>query len=210
MCVSSPKPPRDNSAEIARQQEAERQARIAQGQSTIDQEFGNFNDDFFNTYQQDYMGYYSPQLEDQYGDARKRLTLQLAKTGNLTSSAGANQLRDLTEYYNTQNTGITNQALDAVNTLRGNIDQRKSQLYADNRAAADPGNAAAAAQAAAVALKPTPPSSPLANTFADFFNNLGNSVAIYNQTRPYQQGQGVQTFGGSNAGSAQVIGNEYR
>lgn len=206
MCSS--KPPRDNSAEIARQQEAERQARIAQGVSSIDQQFSNFNDDFFNTYQQDYLGYYTPQLEDQYTDARKRLTLQLAKTGNLTSSAGAQQMRDLTEFYNTQNTGITNKALDAVSTLRGNIDARKSQLYADNRAAADPGNAAAAAAAAATGLQPTPPSSPLANTFADFFTNLGNATAIYNQNRPYdaQQGSGVQTFGGNSGGSSQVIG----
>lgn len=204
MCNS--KPPRDNSAEIARQQEAERQARISEGQTAIDDAFSGFNDDFYNQYREDYTGYYNPQLNDQYGDARKRLTLQLAKTGNLTSSAGAKQMADLEQYYNTQQTGITNQALDAVNTLKGNIDARKSQLYSDNRAAADPGNAASAAASAATALQPTPPSSPLANTFADFFTNLGNSTAIYNQSRPYGQNVGVQTYGGGGNSSVEYIG----
>lgn len=186
----------DNSAEIARREEAARQARIQEGQVAIDNVFTGFNDDFYNQYQQDYLGYYNPQLQDQYEDARKRLTLQLAQSGNLTSSAGANQMADLQEYYNTQQTGITNEALAAMQNLQGNIDSRKSQLYADNRAAADPGNAAAQAASAASALQPAPPSSPLANAFADFFNNLGNTQAVMNNTRTYSgnEGAGVQTF----------------
>lgn len=194
MCPPS-KPKADNSAAIARQEEAARQARITEGQTAIDQQFTGFNDDFYSGYQQDYLNYYNPQLDDQYNDARKRLTLQLARTGNLTSSAGANQQRDLTELYNQRQTSITNDALNAVNSLKSNIDSRKSQLYADNRAAADPGNAAAAAASAATQLQPTPPSSPLADTFADFFTNIGNATAIYNQTQPYREGQGVQSFG---------------
>ena len=55
MCTS--KPPKDNSAQIARQQEAERQARIAEGQTAIDTSFGNFNDDFFQGYQDQYTNY---------------------------------------------------------------------------------------------------------------------------------------------------------
>lgn len=204
MCIPS-KPPKDNSAQIAREQEEARQARIAQGQTSIDDAFKGFNDDFYNKYQTDYMGYYTPQLEDQYSDARKRLTLQLARTGNLTSSAGANQMADLQDFYNNRQTGITGQALDAVNTLRGNIDSRKSQLYADNRAAADPGNASAAALSAAAALQPTPLSSPLANTFSDFFSNLGNAAAISGQTRGFGQQTGVQTYGGKGSGSVKYI-----
>jgi hypothetical protein len=200
MCNSSP--PRDNSAEIARQQEAERQSRIQQGQSAIDNAFSNYNDDFYNQYQQDYLGYYKPQLEDQYADARKRLTLQLAKSGNLTSSTGANQFADLSKYYNTQQTGITNQALEAMKRFQGDVDSRKSSLYAENRASADPGNSASLAASAAQALQPSQPTQPLANTFADFFNNLGNSAAIYNQRNgALNQGSGVQNFnkGGSSS-----------
>ena len=204
MCKSKAK--KDNSAEIARQEEAKRQARIAQGQQGIDQAFAGFNDDFYNKYQTDYTSYYDPQLNDQYTDAVKRLTLQLAQTGNLTGSTGATQLADLKKYYDTQKLSLTNQAMDATNTLRGNIDQRKSQLYADNRAAADPGSAASAAASAAQYLQPTAPTSPLANVFADFFSNIGNVAALKSAQR-LSEGTGVQSFGGGrrSGGSVSVI-----
>ena len=200
MCGSSP--PKDNSAEIARQQEAARQARIAQGQSNIDSAFGGFNDDFYNKYQNTYSDYYNPQLNDQYTDAVKRLTLQLAQTGNLTGTVGVNQLADLKKYYDTQKMAITNQALDATNTLRGTIDSKKSQLYTDNRAAADPGNAASAAASAVQYLQPTTPSSPLANVFSDFFSNLGNMAALSNAQK-FTSGTGVQSYG--NGGKQQSV-----
>ncbi len=195
MCTSS-KPPVDNSAAIARQAEAERQARVEQGISSVDSAFTGFNPDFYNKYQSDYTGYYYPQLDDQYSDARKRLTLQLAKTGNLTSSSGINQMGDLQKYYDTQRTGVTNQAIDATNRLRSEVDSRKSQLYADARSSADPGSAASAAASAAQALQPGLPVNPLANTFADFFNNLGSTAAVYAGSNTGQQG-GTQIFNNS-------------
>lgn len=203
MCSSSP--PRDNSAEIARQQEAERQARIAEGQGKIDEQFVGFNDDFYNNYQNTHNEYYYPQLDDQYTDARKRLTLQLARTGNLTSSAGANQMGDLQEYYNDQRTGITNQGINAMNDLRANIDATKTQLYNDNRSAADPGSAAAAAASAASNLQPGRPDSPLANVFASFFQSAGNSAQGYNMGSQYRSNTGVQNYNSNTGNSTRVI-----
>lgn len=204
MCKAS-KPPRDNSAQIAAQREAERQARITSGQANIDSAFSDFNDDFYQGYQDQYLDYYTPQLNDQYGDAVKRLTLQLAQTGNLTGSVGANQLSDLQKYYDTQTGSVTNRALSATNQLRSNIDNRKSQLYADNRASADPGSATSAAASAVAALQPAPPSSPLGNVFSDFFSNLGN-VAALNNARSYRQGNGVTPYGSSGGSSVVNIG----
>ena len=204
MCSSSP--PRDNSAAIARQQEAERQARIQEGQVKIDEQFTGFNDDFYNNYQTTYNDYYYPQLDDQYGDARKRLTLQLAKTGNLTSSAGANQMGDLQEYYNNQRTGITNQGLNAVNDLRANIDSTKTQLYNDNRSAADPGSAAAAAASAASNLQPGRPDSPLANVFASFFQSAGAAGSGYNAGLGQRStNTGVQNYNNNTGNSARIV-----
>lgn len=203
MCKSS-KPPRDNSAAIAARKERERQNRISQGVSNIDSAFSGFDDDFYQRYQDQYLDYYTPQLDDKYQDAVKRLTLQLAQTGNLTGSVGANQLADLKEYYGQQGQAITGQALDATNQLRGNIDNRKSQLYADNRASADPGAASAAAASAVQYLQPSAPSTPLADVFGDFFSNLGNVAAI-NNARRYTQGTGVQTYGKQGNPSVQVV-----
>lgn len=205
MC--GPKPKKDNSAEIARQEEAARQARIRQGQQGIDQAFAGFDEPFYQKYQDQYSGYYAPQLDDQYGDAVKRLTLQLAQTGNLTGSAGADQLARLKSQYDDQKVGLANQAIQATNTLRGNIDSRKSQLYADNRAAADPSSAASAAASAAQYLQPTAPTSPLADVFGSFFSNLGN-IAALNNARRLTEGTGVQSFGGTGGkgGSVSVVG----
>ena len=203
MCTS--KPPKDNSAAIARAEEAKRQARITEGQQGIDTAFAGFDDPFYQGYQDQYLGYYNPQIDDQYKDAVKRLTLQLAQTGNLTGSTGAKQLSDLQKNYDTQKLAINNQAQSAVQGLRSNIDQRKSQLYADNRSAADPGAASAAASSAVQYLQPTAPSSPLANVFGDFFSNLGNVAALKN-ARGYQQGTGVQTYGKTGGNSVDVIG----
>ena len=196
MCFSSPKAPVDNSAAIARKQEEERQARIRQGVSSIDSEFSNYNDDFYNKYQNDYLGYYTPQLEEQYGDARKRLTLNLAKTGNLNSQHGIDQSAKLKDYYGTQSSSVTNKALDAANALRGDVDSRKSQLYADARSSADPANAAAAARSVAQSLTPGQPSSPLANVFSDFFNNMGMAGAVSNTTGR-KDNTGVRNYGSS-------------
>jgi hypothetical protein len=201
MCM--PKPKKDNSAALAKAEEAARQARIAEGQTGIDNAFASFDDPFYQGYTTQYSDYYNPQLDDQYGDAVKRLTLSLAQSGNLTGSVGAKQLSDLQKHYDTQKMGITNQAAAATQGLRGNIDQRKSQLYADNRAAADPGSAAAAAASAVTALQPTAPASPLANVFGDFFSNIGNAAAIKN-ARAMSQGTGVQSFGGGSSGNKSV------
>lgn len=206
MCGSGGRPV-DNSAEIARQQEAERQARIKEGQAKIDEQFVGFNDDFYNNYQTTYNDYYYPQLDDQYSDARKRLTLQLAKTGNLTSSAGANQMGDLQEFYNNQRTNVTNQGLNSLNELRANIDSTKSQLYNDNRSAADPGSAAAAAASAAANLQPGRPDSPLANMFASFFQNAGNSGSAYLAGDSYgrTKNTGVQNYNTNTGNSTRIV-----
>lgn len=102
---------------------------------------------------------------------------------------------------------VTNQALTATNALRGNIDTKKSQLYTDNRAAADPGSAASAAASAAQSLQPTAPSNPLANVFSDFFSNIGNLAALNNARSISGQAGGVTTYGGTGkSGSVQTIG----
>lgn len=204
MC--SPSAPQDNTAEIARQEEEKRQARIAEGKGIIDNTFSTYNDDFYNQYQNDYTNYYTPQLENQYNDARDRLTLKLAKTGNINSSAGIDRFGDLDKYYDQERTGITNQALDAVNTFRSNVDTSKSNLYQDNRAVADPGQAASMAASTAKSLQPQMPTSPLADTFANFFNQIGQASSISgNVKQPYQQQTGVQTYGGGGS-SGRVIG----
>jgi hypothetical protein len=196
----------DETAAYARQLEQERNDRIAKGKAFIDEKFAGYNDDFYQKYNDDYTNYYNPQLEDQYSKARKKLILNLAKNSSLNSSAGINKLSEAKDVYDRQQLSINNQALNAVNTLRGNVDARKTQLYQDNTNAADPGSALNAATNALSNLQPTLPNSPLANAFADFFNNVGNASAIYGSRGGFSGGGGYRDYNSGNGSSGRVIG----
>lgn len=183
MCFS-PKVPKDNSAEIAAQQEATREANIKAGQGNIDQAFTQYNDPYYAGITQNYEDYYDPQINQQYGDAVNKLTYQLGQQGILQSSEGNRQLGLLQQSNDTQKQTIADQAIAAANTAKQQVAQQKNNLYAQNQQAADPSLAASqAAGAAASAVSPIT-YSPLANVFAGALGQGTNALAL-------QQGNGL-------------------
>lgn len=201
MCIGG-KAPKDNSAEIARQQEEARQQRIREGQAQIDQKFSQFNDPYFDQYQQDYLGYYTPQLDRQYQDAKRKSVLGLHRTGNLSSSAGAGKLGDLTRAYSDNRTLLANNALSAVNDLRGRIESTRNDLYSQNRASADP-SAAASQAATQVGFLGAPPSfSPLGDIFGNLVSTVSTGLAAERAGYP---GFNTGLFS-SGGGSGRVVG----
>ena len=196
-------PKADNSAEIARQEEAARQARIQAGQTAIDEQFAGFNDDYYKKYETDYLGYYTPQLDEQYADARKKATLKLAGSGGLQTSAGASQLADLFKGYSDQKATLAGSAIDAVNDMRGKIDQNKTDLYGLNRNAADPAQATAMATQRASGIQP-PAFVPLGNVFSDLLQNVGTGIALESRGYP-GLGTGLFSTSGGSKGSSKVV-----
>lgn len=202
MCIAS-KPPKDRSAEIARQQEEERQARIREGRAAIDSHFSQFDDPYFNQYQTAYLDYYQPQLDRQYQDARRKLVLGLHQGGGLQSSAGASRLAELQSAYAEQQNLLGNRAMDAVNDLRGRIEAARNDLYSQNRASADPSAVASAAAAQAGILSNPPSFSPLGNVFSTLtdFGTLGLAAE-----RAGYPGFNTGIFSsGSSKGSSKVV-----
>lgn len=173
MCFS--KPPQDNSAEIARQQELERQQRIQQGRASIDEAFSVFTPEYFDKYQQDYLGYYNPQVDEKYEDTQSKLRYNLARAGTLDSTPGLNAFGDLADAYTDQRRAVQSDALDASNKIRTSVEQNKSDLYAQNTAAADPSLAAIQAVGRAGSLQTAPSYSPI----GDIFSGLANAGASY-------------------------------
>lgn len=202
MCLGS-KPPKDNSAEIARQEEEARQARIKQGQSAIDTEFAQFDDPFFTNYQNNYTGYYIPQVEDQYQKAREKLTLKLAGSGNLNAGAGADALGDLRSQYELRRGDITNQALDAVNQRKNEIEGIRSDLYNQNRASADPAAAATLAASRSGGLVTPPAYTPIGDLFGNLLQNYAINVAA--GSRNDKTNLPSSLFNPGTSGSARVI-----
>lgn len=201
--------PHDNSAEIARQQEAERQARISQGETRIADAFKPFDDNYYSGVSKDYLGYYEPQLQDQYTDARKHLTYDLGRTGVLNTSAGAERLADLFKEYGKNRTQIADRAAGAANEARSKVEASRSDLLSQNRGSADPSSISALAASQAGILSAPGTYNPLGDIFANFLNQ-GTTAALL-QTKGYP-GWGLPLpsaspvgGGSSSSGSARVI-----
>lgn len=208
MCFS--KPPHDNSAEIARQQEEERQQRIRQGQANIDTAFAPFNDDYFKTYNQNYLDYYNPQVDEKYAQAQQDLKYNTARQGIFGSSGGNTLGERLANAYTDQRRGVASDATDATNKLRTQVESNKSDLYAQNTASADPSLAAISAAGRAGSLQSAPSYSPVGDIFAGLTGGYGSYLAGQNKALPPGYSQyftpGATLPKGYSSGSGRVVG----
>lgn len=173
MCMGGAK---DNSAQVARDAEAKRQASINSGMERIDQTFKPFNDDYFAKQGQSYNDYYLPQVEDQYQDARKKLTYNLARGGGLNSTAGAEQLGHLTEEYTKQRGTIGEQALAEQQRQRGVMEGNRSNVVNQLYSSANPEAAAASAAANATQMTAPPAYSALGDLFGKFAGTAADQI----------------------------------
>lgn len=184
MCVPglfSASVPKDNTANVAQQEEAAKQGRIQQGTQNIDQAFSGFDDPYYAGYTKNYEDNYNPQLTGQYNDAYRKLVLGLSHSGNLSSSEGAREIGDLKRSYGDSQAQIGNQAVAATNALRGNVENQRSQLLQMNTQAADPSAAGANATAALSTLQAPPTYSPLGDAFASIIASIPQGVAAEQQ-----------------------------
>lgn len=149
----------------ARQEAEEREARIAQGQTAIDTAFEQYNDNYYGDYARSIEDYQRPELDRQFGDARGKATAGLAARGMLESTHGAQEFGNLGRIYADNAALIANQAQDASANLRGRVENQRSDLYALNRASADPAGISAQAIGSATALAAPPSLSPIGAVF---------------------------------------------
>lgn len=187
--------------QMMEQQQAKHDSNVAAGKSSIDSAFSQFDDPYYAKYSDTYKNNYDPQLADQYGIAKDKLTAALAGRDTLESSVGANSLAQLDKTNENAQTDIANNATSAANTLKGNVDSTKSNLYAMNASAADPLTAASEAQSSAGALV-SPQSYPtMTDIFAGSLAPFASGVKTNSQSmNPFFGGQ--QQQGPSGTGSA--------
>lgn len=177
MCLS-PKTPKDNSAAIARQQEEERQGKIKQGQTAIDDTFKSFDDNYYGGISKNYSDYYNPQIDDQYKEALDKLTFQLGRQGILQSTAANDKFGKAKETYDTARTDVANRALNASQEAKSNVENQRNSLISLNTSSADPSLISSRASAAAAGLNTTPVYSPIGNVFAGLIDQGANQVAL--------------------------------
>lgn len=165
-------------AQQARADEQARQERIRQGTDRVNTIFGNnFNDDFFTGRREAFMGYATPQLEDQYAKTNNDLTFSLARSGMLDSSVRGQKFGELQRLYDTNKQQLADQALQEETSARTAVEDARANLITTLNATGDAEGAANSALTRASALSRPNAFSPLSNLFGNFTNTLGIQAA---------------------------------
>lgn len=169
----------DGGAAQARADEQARQEKIRAGTVRVDDIFKqNFTDDFYNNRQSSYLDYATPQVDDQYNDAKKQLTYSLARAGTLDSSVRADKEAELGKEYTKQRQGIADQALSYKTQAMSNVEDARSGLISTLNANGDADGAANNAIARSSALSQPTAFSPIGQLFGTFTNALGAQAAM--------------------------------
>ena len=173
-------------AEAAKRQ-ATIEANTKADQATINQNFGQFNDDWYNKYRDAYTGYYSPQVQKQYTDAVDQEKAILFGRGTLESSVGAKALADLAGRQSDALQGVQSNADNAVNSQRQNVSAAQNKLTALAQSGADPATVSAQSAAQAGTLSQPQQFASLGSVFSDLVTPFANytKAAVNSPTAGY-------------------------
>ncbi len=156
------------SEERLRAEQDAREGRIREGQSAIDAAFSRFNDDYFNEYARNVSGSLRPGVMDEYETTRGATVASLAGRGMLDSTEGARTTTRLETALADTLGRVEDRGADAARSLRGQVEDQRSNLYSMNLAAADPSAAGAQAIGSATALVAPREVTPLEGAFSGF------------------------------------------
>ena len=203
MCFGGGRPPADNSAELAQKRAEQRELLVREGRGKVEDAFAQFDAPFFTGVQTDFENSAFPQIDNKFQDARRKVVLGLASTGNLNSGSGARTLGDLQAQFEQERQRAGNDAVSQTNQFRSDVERQKNSLFDQNARSADP-SAIAAQAAASVGTLQAPQASIIGPVFRDFINQFSNNVALERQGRV---GTGTGLFGSDTRnGSVRTIG----
>lgn len=175
-------------AERSRAEEVARQARIAEGMKQIGAVFegGTYAPEggVVQTYagmqpvldqrRAAMEGFYVPQLDKQFGNARDQLTYDLARAGQLTSSTAGIKQGDLAEAFALNRAKIDSDISSDIASTQTRINQQRQSLEAGLRASGDQTAAGNAALQSAVTFREDAPTlNPLGNIFYGLSQGIG-------------------------------------
>ena len=192
---------RDEAARQRAEEEA-RQGRIRKGRKNIDEAFAGFDDKFFADREKSYLDYATPQLDDQFEDAVSDLTLALARSNLLNSSARARKFADLQKDYGLKARNIADKAREYGSGARKSIEATKADLQSQNMSLADPALIAQNAANRALAMTELPTYSPLGALFVGVTEGLATQADLERRNKSRYDLSGL--FGSSD--SSKVVG----
>ncbi|GKT32077.1 hypothetical protein ADUPG1_006328, partial [Aduncisulcus paluster] len=101
---------------------------IGKGLFTGTKTVSGFDQSYFDNVKSDYMDYYQPQLDKQFGTATDNLTFALARAGTLNSSIAGQKQADLTTRYTDNLASLLSQASGAADDARNKLNSEKSSM----------------------------------------------------------------------------------
>jgi len=165
MCMSGSSGAAEAEANRQRVAEEARQGRITAGRNNINSAFAGYDDDFYAARTQSYLDYANPQLENQFEDATRDLTLALARSGLSNSSVKSRRFADLQRSYDDQSRAVADKATKFSSDTRGSMENAKSELLNQNQNIANPSLMAQQAASRASTSSSLPAYQPLAQLF---------------------------------------------
>jgi hypothetical protein len=194
-------------ANEAKQKEADRQARLNVGKSAVDKLFGadNFGDAFYNKYNKAALDYTMPQLDTQYGKAKRDMTYDLARAGTLRSSVAGEAQGYLENEKAVNEAALRAKADTDTASLRQSIASQQQQAYNQLYATEDPDVAAnTATHAVANAQVAQPNISPLGDLFKPLV--IGGISAVNGYSDTSQLNNYLKTKSPTGSGNYQFTG----
>lgn len=168
----------DGGAAERRRQEEERQARIREGNKSINDTFSQFDDDFYKGRETAYLDFANPQITNQYEDAFEQLRKSLAMAGLSQSSESARRFGKLEEDLGRQELAAAQRAAQVSNDARTAIESARTGLQSQNMNMANPALASQNALQRATTLNQIPVFDPLTNLFANVAEGLSTQADL--------------------------------
>lgn len=133
-----------------------------------------FDDKFFQKRRDAYMGYYQPQMDTKFKEAREALEYALARAGTSNSSIAGEKMAELQRQYAENQAAISSKADADVNGFRSRIANEKSALVSQLNATGDADRAGnEATQRTQMLMKDVPEYNPLGDIFSGVANTVG-------------------------------------
>lgn len=186
----------------AKQKEADRQARLAQGTDAINSIFasGNFNDDFYNKYRDASYNFQKADLDKQHNLATYKLTTDLANAGIINSKAAGRAAGLVNADYLSGDAAIGASSDQQAAALRSQVQNEKqsaeNQLFATEDPTVAANSATGMVQQASIA---TPNLNPLGAMFTPLIVGAGSALGNYIDSYNVNRGLTAARPGGSGA-----------
>jgi hypothetical protein len=162
-----------------------------------------FDQKFYDQRRQAYIDNYTPQLAQQFADARNQLSFALARAGLLRSSVASDKVARLNADNAVQAGTIANKAEDSVSQLRTSVEDERANLINQLNVSADPAGTANLALARTQATASQPVSySPLGDVFSGIASGIGNFVTGVRQRSILDSFNNATKQTGSGTGSS--------